>query len=165
MFRSVKPDTVTGVTVAHPSEPVATELVPLSVLALDLAEPPPEGWHLYLAGRGIEITLDGIGRPSIDRGDARMLLTEKREAEARQAQFRAEQDRRAEQQDRLRRASLPTGIPAGMVPDGLQPAEAMMLAGESSGPRARSVHEQLLERELGSGESMVFHSFGPDEEA
>ena len=78
--------------------------------------------------------------------------------------FRAEQDRRAEQQDQLHRASLPTGIPAAMVPDGLTPAQAMMLADKSSGPQAKSVHEQLLERELGSGESMVFHSFGPNEE-
>ena len=40
-----------------------------------------------------------------------------------------------------------------------------MLAGESSAPRANSVREQLLEVEFGSGESMVFHSFEPDEEA
>jgi hypothetical protein len=162
MFRSVKPETITEVTAADPSEPVA-DLVPLSVLALDLADPPPEGWHLYLARRGTAITLDDIGRPSIDRGDARMLLTAKREAEAQQAQFRAEQDRRAEQQDRLHRASLPAGIPAGLIPDGLAPAEAMVLAGESSGPRAKSVHEQLLESEFGSGDSMMYHSFGPDE--
>jgi hypothetical protein len=51
-----------------------------------------------------------------------------------------------------------------MVPEGLTPAQGMMLADKSSGPQAKSVHEQLLERELGSGESMVFNSFGPDEE-
>jgi hypothetical protein len=78
--------------------------------------------------------------------------------------------RQPESQPRVRQSTRDRrrpsrSIPAGMVPDGLAPAEAMMLAGESSAPRAKSVREQLLERELGSGESMVFHSFGPDEEA
>ena len=56
------------------------------------------------------------------------------------------------------RVSLPV-FRLAMVPDGLTPAQGMMLADESSGPQAKSVHEQLLERELGSGESMVFNSF------
>jgi hypothetical protein len=101
---------------------------------------------------------------SISRVAARQLFNEQREAEVRRRERAAELERQAVEQDRLRRASLPTGIPAGLIPDGLAPAEAMVLAGESSGPRAKSVREQLLERELGSGESMVFHSFGPDEE-
>jgi hypothetical protein len=165
MFRSVKPDTNTE-NASCPSEPVAdpAELVPLSVLTLDLAEPPVGGWAAYLASRGVELTLDDLGRLAVSRSDARMLLAEKREAETRRAKLRAEHDRRAEQQDRLHRASLPAGIPAGMVPEGLTPAQGMMLADKSSGPQAKSVHEQLLERELGSGESMVFNSFGPDEE-
>ena len=145
--------------VSAPAEPI-----PLSVLTLDLAEPPIQGWSTYLASRGVELTLDDLGRLAVSRSDARMLLTEKREAETRRAELFAEQDRRAEQQDRLHRASLPAGIPAGMVPDGLTPAQGMMLADKSSGPQAKSVREQLLERELGSGESMVFNSFAPDDE-
>jgi hypothetical protein len=143
-----------------PAEPP----VPLSHLELDLPAP-VEGWPAFLAARNIEITLDDIGRMTISRVAARQLFDEQREAEVRWREKAAELERQAVEQDRLRRASLPTGIPADLVPDGLAPAEAMMLAGESSAPRAKSVREQLLERELGSGESMVFHSFGPDGEA
>jgi hypothetical protein len=162
MFRSVKPDTDTE-DADLPSEPVAdlTEVIPLVVLGLSLAA--PVEWAAFLADRGMSIIIDDIGRPSVSHSDARLLLIEQREAEVRRREKAAEWDRQAVKQDRLRRASLPTGIPAGMVPDGLAPAEAMMLAGESSAPRARSVREQLLERESGSGESMVFHSLGPDE--
>jgi hypothetical protein len=150
--------------VAEPAPDVMHDVspVPLSHLGLDLPAP-VEGWTVFLSARGVEITLDDIGRMAIARSDARLLLTEQREAEVRRRERAAELERLAVEQDRLRRANLPTGIPAGMVPDGLAPAEAMMLAGESSAPRAKSVREQLLERELGSGESMVFHSFGPDE--
>jgi hypothetical protein len=140
-----------------------SEVIPLVVLELSLA--PPVEWAAFLADRGMSITIDDIGRPSVSRSDARLLLTEQREAEVRRRERAAELERQAVEQDRLRRASLPAGIPAGMIPDGLAPAEAMVLAGESSGPRAKSVREQLLECELGSGESLVFHSFGPDEEA
>jgi hypothetical protein len=146
-----------------PDVKVPAELIPLVVLELSLAA--PVEWAAFLADRGMSIIIDDIGRPSVSRSDARLLLTEQREAEVRRREKAAELERQAVEQDRLRRASLPTGIPAGMVPDGLAPAEAMMLAGESSAPRAKSVREQLLERELGSGESMVFHSFRPDEEA
>jgi hypothetical protein len=38
--------------------------VPLSVLELDLPTP-VEGWTFLLAARGVEITLDDIGRMSI----------------------------------------------------------------------------------------------------
>ena len=67
--------------------PAPAEPIPLSVLTLDLAEPPIEGWAAYLAGRGVELTLDDVGRLAVSRSDARMLLTEKREAEARRAEF------------------------------------------------------------------------------
>jgi hypothetical protein len=147
-----------------PDVMVPAELIPLVVLQLSLAAAPVE-WAALLADRGMSIIIDDVGRPSVSRSDARLLLAEQHEAEVRRRERAAELERQAVEQDRLRRASLPAGIPAGMVPDGLAPAEAMMLAGESSAPRARSVREQLLERELGSGESMVFHSFGPDDEA
>jgi hypothetical protein len=143
---------------------VPADLVPISHLALDL-DVPPNDWAAFLAGRNIEITLDDVGRAAISRVAARQLFDEQREAEVRRRERAAELERQAVEQDRLRRASLPAGIPAALVPDGLAPAEAMMLAGESSAPRARSVREQLLERELGFGESMEFHSFGPDGEA
>jgi hypothetical protein len=165
MFRSVKPDTGTEAATAPPSRDDSSHLEPVPLVVLELSLTAPVEWAAFLADRGMSIIIDDIGRPAVSRSDARLLLTEQREAEARRRERAAELERQAVEQDRLRRANLPTGIPAGMVPDGLAPAEAMMLAGESSGPRARSVREQLLERELGSGESMVFHSFRPDGEA
>ena len=56
-----------------PAEPPA----PLSHLELDLPAP-VEGWAVFLAGRGVEVTLDDIGRMSVSRGDARQLLIEQR---------------------------------------------------------------------------------------
>jgi len=159
MFNKAAP-----VTESAPDVVVPADLVPLSHLALDL-QAPQLGWPAYLAGRGVEVTLDDIGRAAISRADARQLFDEQRQAEAEQARKRADLERAAVEQDRLRRAQIWGGLPAGRVPADLQPVEAMVLAGESSGPRAKSVREQLLERELGSGESLVFHSFGPDEEA
>jgi hypothetical protein len=133
------------------------------VLELDLSAP-PLGWNFYLAGRGVEITLDDIGRAAISRADARQLLDEHREAEARNREVMERREQQFIQQDQLRRATLPTGIPAGLVPDGMTGAEAMLLAGESSGPRAKSVREQLLERELAhSAPELVYQSIGPDE--
>ena len=54
---------------------VPNGLIPLSVLQLDLAEP-GEGWHVYLANRGIEIVAYDLGRQSVTRGDAKLLFEE-----------------------------------------------------------------------------------------
>src|SRR5688572_15876214 len=89
--------------------------IPLSHLALDLPTP-PIGWVAYLGNVGVEIVEDGIGRSAVSSADARLLIAEHRRNEARQAELRARQEAEAVEQDRLRRASLPTGIPAGMVP-------------------------------------------------
>ncbi|HEY6810418.1 MAG TPA: hypothetical protein VIZ70_04765 [Propionibacteriaceae bacterium] len=134
------------------------------MLELDLPAP-TLGWLIELDRRGITVLADDLGRKAISRGDARMLLDEQREDEDRAREVAARREQQLIQQDRLRRASLPTGIPAGMVPDGLRPAEAMMLAGESSAPRARSVREQLLERELShrTEPELIYQPIGPDE--
>ena len=86
MYRSpvVVADPLTHVDVDPPEE-----LVPLSVLALDLAQP-AEGWNIYLAGRGITVTVDDLGRTAIARGDARRLFVERRENEARGREKAAE---------------------------------------------------------------------------
>jgi hypothetical protein len=161
MFSKAAPVVEPAPDVKEPSE----ELIPLSHLALELLEP-PIGWTAYLASRGIDVIDDCIGRAAITAADARMLITEKREAEVRNREAMERREAQLIQQDRLRRASLPTGIPAGMVPDGLRPAEAMMLAGESSAPRAMSVREQLLQRELAhrSEPELFYQSIGPDQE-
>jgi hypothetical protein len=110
----------------------------------------------------LKVVVDDIGRRAVSRDDARQLIAERREAEARQRVVMERRERLLIEADRLRRASLPTGIPAHLVPDGLRPTEAMMLAGESSAPRAKSVHEQLLERELGGLQtSMIYQPIGP----
>jgi hypothetical protein len=49
----------------------AADLVPLSLLELDLAAP-VEGWNLHLADRNIEIVEDDIGRAAVSRPDVRM---------------------------------------------------------------------------------------------
>ena len=143
--------------VGHPAD----DLIPLSHLALDLGEP-AGGWDAFLVVRNIAVVTDDIGRAGISRHDARGLLTEGREDEIRRREMAAQQEARAVEADRVRRASLPTGIPAGMVPDGLTPAQGMMLAGEKRRPR--SVREQLLERELNhSAPPPGYQSIGPDE--
>jgi hypothetical protein len=79
--------------------------VPLSVLELDLPAP-AEGWHVYLAGRGVEVTLDDIGRAAISRADARQVFDERREAEARRREKAAELERQAVVRDQQRRAQI-----------------------------------------------------------
>jgi hypothetical protein len=157
-----KPEAVTAPP-THVDVDPPEELIPLSVLALDL--PAPADWSAFLADRGVHIVLDDLGRSAVSRADARRLFDERRENEARNREAMERREAQLIQQDRLRRASLPTGIPAVMVPDGLRPAEAMMLAGESSAPRAMSVREQLLQRELAhrSEPELIYQSIGPDE--
>jgi hypothetical protein len=53
----------------------ATTLIPLSVLALDLAAP-ATGWSPFLTVRNIAIVSDDVGRDSITRADARTLIAE-----------------------------------------------------------------------------------------
>jgi hypothetical protein len=153
----------TSISAAGPTHDVvvpADDLIPLSHLALDLAEPPAGGWHVYLAGRGVEITLDDIGRPSVTRTDARMLITERHEAEARKAQKLEEAERAAVEQDRQRRASIWGGIPADMIPVGVSPAQAMVLAEKDARPRRRSVLEDSL-----SNSGTVFHPIRHEDES
>jgi hypothetical protein len=139
-----------------PAEPP----VPLSHLELDLPAP-VEGWAVFLAGRGVEVTLDDIGRMSVSRGDARQLLTEQREAEVQRREKAAELERQAVERDQQRRAQLWGGIPADLIPGGVAPAAAMLQAAVDSRPRRRSVLEDAL-----AGEGATFHPIrhDPDEE-
>jgi hypothetical protein len=74
------------------------QLVPLVVLELSL-DAPAIGWNAYLAGNGVEMVTDDIGRPAIARADARMLIGEQRENEARKAEMRATAERAAVEAD------------------------------------------------------------------
>ena len=106
---------------------IPADLIPISHLELDLPAP-VEGWAVFLAGRGVEVTLDDIGRMSVSRGDARQLLTERRQAEVRRREKAAELERQAVEHDRQRRAQLWGGIPAYAIPPGVAPAAAMLQA-------------------------------------
>jgi hypothetical protein len=153
MFRSVKPDTDTEDT-GHPSEPVAdlTELIPLVVLELSLAA--PAEWVAFLADRDMSIIIDDIGRPAVSRSDARLLLTEQREAEARRRERAAELERQAVERDRLRQAQIWGGVPATAFPEGVSAASVMLTAAQDARPRRQSPLQHAL---ANSGE-LVFHS-------
>jgi hypothetical protein len=142
-------------------EESTSELIPLSILQLDLPAP-VEGWNSYLNSRSIPVVEDDLGRAAVARSVARMLLAEQREQEARSRELAAERERQAIEADRLRRAQIHPGIPAYLIPDGVSPGLAMAQAERLS---QKSVRTTLLEHELsGAGDTMVFHSFVPDEE-
>jgi hypothetical protein len=134
---------------------VAADVIPLSHLELDLVAP-VEGWTVFLAARGVEVTLDDIGRMSVSRGDARQLLIEQREAEVRRREKAAELERQAVERDRAWRAQLGGGIPANAIPDGVAPAAAMLQAAVDARPRRTSVLQEAL-----AGEALTFHPIGP----
>ena len=131
------------------------DLIPLSYLELDLPAP-VKGWAVFLAGRGVEVTLDDIGRMSVSRGDARQLLTEQREVGVRRRAKAAELERQAVERDRAWRAQIGGGIPAYAIPDGVAPAAAMLHAAVDARPRRTSVLQEAL-----AGEALTFHPIGP----
>jgi hypothetical protein len=153
MFRSpVAADPPTPVDVEPPAE-----LVPLSHLQLDLPAP-GEGWPVHLAHRGVEITLDDLGRASIARADARRLFSERREAEARSRERAADLERQMVERDRQFRASLGRGIPADAIPHGMTYAEAVVSAELDSQvyrPKASVIADAL------DNGGMTFHSLAP----
>jgi hypothetical protein len=156
MFRTVTDTEPAPVEVA-PAEPV-----PISVLSLDLAEPPVGGWAAYLKGRGIEVVTDDIGRESVSRSDARMLLAEQAEAEVRKREIMERNEQRMAAADQAWRAGLHKGVPWYRLPDGMSPGEAMAFA-EAEANRHKSTWESLMEAELtGSPNSMVYQPFPND---
>ena len=126
----------------HPAVP--TEPVPLSVLELDLPAP-TTGWLIELDRRNIEIVLDDLGRTSIARADAKMLLDEQRENERRQREAAEARDRAAVEADKAWRSQLSRGVSWLDMPPGVAPAAAMLAVDEDS---RVSVREQLLQQEL-----------------
>jgi hypothetical protein len=125
--------------------------VPLSVLALDLAEP-VEGWPNFLGARAIAIVPDDLGRDSIPRQAARRLLDEQREQVLRQAALRRLAEQQAVEDDERRRALIWKGVPASALPPDASPAAVMLQAAKESRPKRTSVLEESL-----SGGGLVFH--------
>jgi hypothetical protein len=134
------------------------EPVPLSELTLDLPAP-PAGWAFELERRGIPIVLDDIGRPSITRDAARDLFAEHRSQEEAAARRREEIEQRAIEADQRFRASLPAGIPAGAVPEGISAGQLMMLSDPMPGSRRESVLEHSLANPDGG---LIFHPINED---
>jgi hypothetical protein len=133
---------------------MAGEPVPLSELARDLPEP-VGGWAAELERRFIPLVEDDLGRPAVERVAARALFTEHRQQQEAAAVKRAELERQAVADDEQRRASLPSGIPAGSLPEGVSAGLAMMLADPMQGPpRRQSVLEHALENPAGA---LVYH--------
>jgi hypothetical protein len=153
MFRSpvaADPPFSTNVEPAEQGGNHGCHLIPLSVLELDLAAP-PLGWNVYLAGRGIAVVDDDIGRPAVARADARMLIAEQREAEVRRREKAAELEQQAVEADQRRRAQIWRGVPAGLLPADVHPARAMLEASrDARRPRRVSPLQEAL-----SGEGMT----------
>ena len=110
------------------------ELVPLSVLELDLPAP-VEGWTAYLADRDIRIVLDDLGRAAVARSDARQLFDENREREAQAREHAAEVERQAIEADRQWRAQLNPGVSGIRFLMVWHPAAAMLQAAHDAQPR------------------------------
>jgi hypothetical protein len=154
MFRST--DTAKPPHNVDTSEP----LIPLSVLSLDLPEP-PIGWPAYLSSRDIAVVEDSIGRSALPSADAKLLISEHRADEVRKAQVRAEAEKRAIESDQRFRAQLSGGV---ALPAGLSYAEAAKAAeldAHAYRPRRRSLVEDLL-----ANDGITFHPIqhGAEEE-
>jgi hypothetical protein len=156
MFRN---NTATAVEAVPPTSPVddvvdPAELIPISHLALDLAEPPVGGWTAYLTGRGIPVLADDVGRPAVGRDDARQLLDERREAEVRKQEVAKRQEWQAIERDQAFRAQLGGGIPADAVPAGMTAGMLMMA---SDPERQRPRRESVLDHALSHEEGLTYH--------
>jgi hypothetical protein len=148
----------TPATEPAPVKVALDELIPLSVLELDLPAP-AAGWLIELDRRGIEVVTDDLGRASITRADARQLFDEHREAEARAREVAARQERQAIEADRQWREQLPSGTPWWQLPVGVSAAEVWAKAEKDAKPKRRTPLEDAL-----AGGGMVYRPL-QDEEA
>jgi|SRR5829696_1670811 len=152
------------VAAALPVEDVAdpwSDLLPLSLLSLEMAA--PDDWRPYLEARGVAVLRDDVGRDSVSRSDARVLLAESRarlaaEREA-AARHRERVEREAEEQDRVRRSQIWQGVPASAFPEGVSAASVMVAALRDSRPKRQSVLQEALSN---SGGEITFHSLAPE---
>ena len=148
MFRSPSPEPAA---VDEVGTGVPDDLIPLSHLQLDLPEP-AEGWPNYLGRRGIAFVPDRLGRDAVTFGDAKRLLDEARAEQLRQRRVRAQQEAEAVEASRRFHASLPPGLPAGAIPDGVTYGDLVRQAAKDARPRRRSPLEESL-----SGSTLTYH--------
>jgi hypothetical protein len=116
---------------------VSVELIPLSVLRLDLD--PGEPWHVFLGRRGVVIRPDHIGRDSVSSGDAARLIAERREHDVRKARHLAVVEQEAIEADQRFRASLPRGVPVSAFAGDVSYGELVAAAEAAGVPRRRSL--------------------------
>jgi hypothetical protein len=135
--------------------PTPDDLIPLVVLALSLPEP-VEGWTAYLAAHNVVVAEDDIGRPSVARSAARLLLAERRQAEARAREVAERQEQRFIEQDQQRRAELYKGVPWYEIPLGVNPAAAMAQAAKEAAPRRRTPVDDFWGRDVPNEIPAVF---------
>jgi hypothetical protein len=148
MFRNAAPAEVVP---QESPQPDPADLIPLSILELDLARPSVGGWSHYLAECGIQVTSDDLGRPAIARVDARRLFEQKRAAEQRAREMAEANEQQAILRDQQWRSQLHPGIPWHQIPDGVSPVLAMTAAAKAERPRRRSMLEDSLD---GGGTTM-----------
>ena len=150
---------------AEPDMMVPADVIPLSVLSLDLSAP-AEGWPAFLGRRGIAIVPDSLGRDSIGHDAAGRLLDERRADDLRRARLRAVAEREAVEADRQFRASLGRGIPATSIPAGSTYVEAAMQAEleNASGGYRVGARRTLLEDALDGSQTLTFHSLAEHDE-
>jgi len=135
--------------------------VPLSVLSLDL-EQPPIGWLAYLGNIGVEIVEDDLGRPSIHRHDARRLIAEHRDNEVRKAEVRAAAEKRAIESDQAFRASLNRGVPTSVIPADSTYAQAAMVS-QLNELDYRPQRTSLMEEVFSNSKEMTIHPLEREE--
>ena len=129
--------------------------VPLSVLSLDL-EQPPIGWTAYLNNLGVAIVEDDLGRPSIHRHDARRLIAEHRDNEVRKAEVRAAAEKRAVEADQAFRASVGRGVPTSVIPADSTYAQAAMVS-QLNELDYRPQRTSLMEEVFSNSKEMTIH--------
>jgi hypothetical protein len=102
------------------------------------------------------IRYDWAGKPTCTWSAAAELLASLR---AEQARMVAEIEQRLIAADQEFRASLPAGIPAGAVPDGISAGQLMMLSDPMPGSRRESVVQHALANPDGA---IVYHPIRED---
>ena len=123
---------------------LADDTIPVSVLALDLGEP-AEGWDAFLAAHNVTVAEDDLGRPAVARSAARMLLAERRAAEARAREVMARQEAEAVAADQERRARIWKGLSADQIPVGMTLGELFAATDREGRPRRKNPVEAALD--------------------
>jgi hypothetical protein len=140
----------------------AGEPIPLSVLALDLADAPADGWTVWLAERGIAVTFDDVGRPAISRADAKGLLAAQRQSEICRQDQAARLEQQAVEADRAWRAGLPVGVPWYALPDGVSYGQAVAEAEAARSPQRTPTPGEWM---FGEADSLVYHELPQQDES